>query len=292
MIMLGDNANINPTVYIIWQMLIFIIKGTEIIILLMYYHVFLVYKQEEPVCFLLHYIFLFRPLSVSPSLPLLPPSCGIMGIVQVACRSTLCPRRSRRRRAVMTCSSARSPSSPSQLIPALHSSAVAVEGVGESVGSLISAPCNVSGSGSHPATSALPLLLPCLFYGCALLPRRMTDTECKSVTGRCLYPSGLQETHEYTLHTRDMGGNISVGYFRSIWMEQEPPRNKHASWKYLRRCHIVTHSDTGDDILKDRWHRTRAKHWTFKPSGAECDLEFNSELDQGHFTVWSSYCGQ
>lgn len=32
-----------------------------------------------------------------------------------------------------------------------------------SVGSLIRAPCNVSGSSSSPATSALPLLLPCLF---------------------------------------------------------------------------------------------------------------------------------
>lgn len=41
------------------------------------------------------------------------------------------------------------------------------DGGGEgSVGSLIRAPCNVSGSSSHPATSALPLLLPCLFYGC------------------------------------------------------------------------------------------------------------------------------
>lgn len=57
-----------------------------------------------------------------------PPSCGIMGIVQVAWRSTLCPRRSRRRRAVMTCSTARSPSSPSQLIPALRSSVAAAVG--------------------------------------------------------------------------------------------------------------------------------------------------------------------
>lgn len=56
------------------------------------------------------------------------PSCGIMGIVQVAWRSTLCPRRSRRRRAVMTCSTARSPSSPSQLIPALRSSVAAAVG--------------------------------------------------------------------------------------------------------------------------------------------------------------------
>ncbi len=104
-------------------------------------------------------IFSYSSLCVSPPVPLLlsvPPSCGIMGIVQVAWRSTLCPRRSRRRRAVMTCSSARSPSSPSQLIPASRSSVVV--GGGESVGSLIRAPCNVSGSSSHPATSALPLL--------------------------------------------------------------------------------------------------------------------------------------
>lgn len=57
-----------------------------------------------------------------------PPACGIMGIVQVAWRSTLCPRRSRRRRAVMTCSSACSPSSPSQLIPASRSSVAAAVG--------------------------------------------------------------------------------------------------------------------------------------------------------------------
>lgn len=37
---------------------------------------------------------------------------------------------------------------------------------GGSAGSLIRAPCNVSGSSSHPATSALPLLRPCLFYRC------------------------------------------------------------------------------------------------------------------------------
>lgn len=39
-------------------------------------------------------------------------------------------------------------------------------GGGGSVGSLIRAPCNVSGSSSYPATSALPLLLLCLFYRC------------------------------------------------------------------------------------------------------------------------------
>lgn len=70
-----------------------------------------------------------------------------------------------------------------------------------SVGSLIRAPCNVSGSSSHPATSALPLLLPCLFLRCLpvfFLPPRMTDTECKSAPGLCFYPSGLQEAHECT----------------------------------------------------------------------------------------------
>lgn len=30
----------------------------------------------------------------------------------------------------------------------------------------------------------------------------------------------------------------------------------------------------------------QAKRWTFKPSGAESDLDFNSELDQGYFTVF------
>lgn len=122
-------------------------------------------SKKQAACLLSHYIFSSLSLSV-PSIPppaICSPSCGIMGIVQVAWRSTLCPRRSRRRRAVMTCSSARSPSSPSQLIPASRSS---VTVGGESVGSLIRAPCNVSGSSSHPATSALPLLLPCLFYGC------------------------------------------------------------------------------------------------------------------------------
>lgn len=85
-------------------------------------------KEEAAFQYLFLFLFLLL-LSVSPSFPLLlsvPPSCGIMGIVQVAWRSTLCPRRSRRRRAVMTCSTARSPSSPSQLIPALRSSVVVV----------------------------------------------------------------------------------------------------------------------------------------------------------------------
>lgn len=156
------------------------------------------------------------PLSLAlsvPSFPRLlsvPPSFGIMGIVQVAWRSTLCPRRSRRRRAVMTCSSARSPSSPSQLIPASRSSVVV--GGGESVGSLIRAPCNVSGSSSHPATSALPLLLPCLFYRrLALCFSCLTEWLTLSVKV-CLvsvfYPSGLQETHEYTFHMRDIERNI------------------------------------------------------------------------------------
>lgn len=74
---------------------------------------------------------LLLPSSSHPPPPIcrpLTPSCGIMGIVQVAWRSTLCPRRSRRRRAVMTCSTARSPSSPSQLIPALRSSVAAAVG--------------------------------------------------------------------------------------------------------------------------------------------------------------------
>lgn len=134
-------------------------------------------------------------LSLSPSFPLLlsvPHSCGIMGIVQVAWRSTLCPRRSRRRRAVMTCSSARSPSSPSQLIPASRSSVV----VG---GMRVWAPSLELLVMCLAAVPILPLLpFHCCYHVCfidaspyAFLPPRMTDTECKSAPGLCFYPSGL-----------------------------------------------------------------------------------------------------
>lgn len=52
-------------------------------------------------------------------------------------------------------------------------------------GSLIRAPCNVSGSSSHPATRALPLLLPCLFYRrFPCLAPWLTPT-AKSEPGRC-----------------------------------------------------------------------------------------------------------
>ena len=66
------------------------------------------------------------------------------------------------------------------------------------------------------AVPILPLVpFHCRYHVCfidaslyASLPHRVTDTECKSAPGRCFYPSGLRETHEYTFHMRDMEGNI------------------------------------------------------------------------------------
>lgn len=76
-----------------------------------------------------------------------------------------------------------------------------------SVGSLIRAPCNVSGSSSQPATSALPpppllLLLynvcfkdafPCFFFS---LPPEMTDTGFKSAPGLSLLPTLLSPLNQ------------------------------------------------------------------------------------------------
>lgn len=135
-------------------------------------HIFLYVfsNKEETACLLFYYMFLFLSLSLSPSFPLLlsvPPSCGIMGIVQVAWRSTLCPRRSRRRRAVMTCSSARSPSSPSQLIPASRSSVVVGEGVGGGVGVRVWAPSLELLVMCLAAVPILPLLpFHCCYHVC------------------------------------------------------------------------------------------------------------------------------
>lgn len=190
-----------------------------------------------------------------------------MGIVQVAWRSTLCPRRSRRRRAVMTCSSARSPSSPSQLIPASRSS---VTVGGESVGSLIRAPCNVSGSSSHPATSALPLLLPCLFYGCLPLCFPASRNDWHRVQ-KCACSVFLSVSAAGTCK-----GIFSAGYSRSIWLSPEPlyitvmiipnalPYCKTHRNKWWRFQWLVT----------PRW----SANWTFKPSGTESDRNFNSWL--------------
>lgn len=141
-----------------------------------------------------------------------PPSCGIMGIVQVAWRSTLCPRRSRRRRAVMTCSTARSPSSPSQLIPALRSSVAAAVGA-----MWVWAPSLELLVMCLAAAPILPLL-PfrrrhcCCYRMCVLkmpspvsffsLPPEMTDTGFKSAPGLSLYlppQSGLRGIAELYL---------------------------------------------------------------------------------------------
>lgn len=99
------------------------------------------------------------------------------------------------------------------------------------------------------------------------------------------YPPGLLETHEYTFHISDMRGNISAGYFRSIRLAKEPFHYKHNSWKCPMHCHIIMPSETGDDISNGWWHQACAQHWTFKPSRADSDLDFNSKLDHEYLNV-------
>lgn len=171
-----------------------------------------------------------------------PPSCGIMGIVQVAWRSALCPRRSRRRRAVMTCSSARSPSLPSQLIPASRSPRVVVAAVVERDGGAPSLELLVM------CLAAVPILPLVPFHCCShvcfidafLALRRDWHLLQKVSPVGVFYPSGIRETHECTFQRWDMEGNISAGYPRSTSLQRwEPAHNKHQSWKCPTRCHII-----------------------------------------------------
>lgn len=268
-----ENISFQRTAKSMWQWIIeegfhcCIIPGINLI--------FMVSNKEEAA---LQYLFLFLfllLLSVSPPFPLLlstsppppPPLCGIMGIVQVAWRSTLCPRRSRRRRAVMTCSTARSPSSPSQLIPALRSSvAVAVVGA------------------MRVWAPSLELLVMCLAAVpiLPLLPFYCCYHVCFKDASLC-FPAFQSDWHWVYPSIRATWIHLS-----RVWHEREYSGQVISQQsQVLEMFNALLHYNA----FRPRWWHfdwllTPNRVWTFKPSGADADLDFNSELDQGYFTLF------
>lgn len=192
-----------------------------------------------------------------------------MGIVQVAWRSTLCPRRSRRRRAVMTCSTARSPSSPSQLIPALRSS------VAVAVGAMrVWAP-------------SLELLVMCLAAVpiLPLLPFYCCYRVCFKDASLC-FPAFQSDWHRVYPSIRAPGSTwmrVSRMWHEREYSEQVISQQR----QVLEMFNALLHYNA----FRPRWWHfdwllTPNRVWTFKPSGADTDLDFNSELDQGYFTLF------